>query len=74
VGKGGLVKDPALQREALARVALSSRQSGYAVLGARASNVTGATGNREFFLWLRAEGAGLAASEIEAMAETAVGK
>lgn len=72
VGKGGLVKDPALQRQALARVALSSRQLGYAVLGACASSVSGATGNREFFLRLRAAGAGLAADELEAMAERAV--
>lgn len=72
VGKRGLVKDPALQREALARVALSSRQLGYAVLGACASPVSGATGNREFFLWLRVEGAGLAEDEIEGMAEKAV--
>jgi 23S rRNA (cytidine1920-2'-O)/16S rRNA (cytidine1409-2'-O)-methyltransferase len=72
VGKGGLVKDPALQRGALARVALSSRGLGYAVLGARASSVGGATGNREFFLHLRASGDGLGPDEIESMAEKAV--
>jgi 23S rRNA (cytidine1920-2'-O)/16S rRNA (cytidine1409-2'-O)-methyltransferase len=72
VGKGGLVKDAALQRGAIARVALSSRQSGYAVLGARASDVRGATGNREFFLWLRRGDGGLPPDEIEAMALRAV--
>ena len=73
VGRGGLVKDPVLQQGAIARVALSSRQSGYAVLGARASDVAGATGNREFFLWLRKSGGGLAPDEIERMAQRAVG-
>jgi 23S rRNA (cytidine1920-2'-O)/16S rRNA (cytidine1409-2'-O)-methyltransferase len=73
VGKGGIVKDPALQCRALARVALSSRELGYAVIGACASALTGATGNREFFLYLRASGAGLQPEAIEAMAERVVG-
>jgi 23S rRNA (cytidine1920-2'-O)/16S rRNA (cytidine1409-2'-O)-methyltransferase len=72
VGRGGLVKDPRLQQGAIARVALSSRQSGYAVLGARASQVRGATGNREFFLWLRKSDGGLPPDEIETLAEAAV--
>jgi 23S rRNA (cytidine1920-2'-O)/16S rRNA (cytidine1409-2'-O)-methyltransferase len=72
VGRGGLVKDPQLQRRAIARVALSSRLSGYAVLGARASQVRGATGNREFFLWLRKSEGGLPPDEIETLAEAAV--
>lgn len=73
VGKGGLVTDPALQRQALARVALSSRELGYAVLAACASVVAGATGNREFFLHMRASGPGLPTDAIPAMAERAVG-
>ena len=72
VGRGGLVKDPLLQQGAIARVALSSRKSGYAVLGARASVVRGATGNREFFLWLRKSDGGLPPDEIEALAQAAV--
>jgi 23S rRNA (cytidine1920-2'-O)/16S rRNA (cytidine1409-2'-O)-methyltransferase len=73
VGKGGLVKDRKLQCGALARVALSSRELGYAVIGACASPLTGAQGNREFFLQLRASGGGLPPDAIEAMAERAVG-
>jgi 23S rRNA (cytidine1920-2'-O)/16S rRNA (cytidine1409-2'-O)-methyltransferase len=72
VGRGGLVKDPLLQQQAIARVALSSRQSGYAVLDARASAVRGATGNREFFLWLRKGDGGLPPDEIERLAAAAV--
>jgi 23S rRNA (cytidine1920-2'-O)/16S rRNA (cytidine1409-2'-O)-methyltransferase len=73
VGKGGLVKDKALQRGALARVALSSRELGYAVVGACASAISGAAGNREFFLLLRASGEGLEPGAIEALAERVVG-
>ena len=73
VSKGGLVKDPALQSRALARVALSSLELGYAVRGACASAVAGAMGNREFFLHMRESGAGLGPDEIEAMAKRVVG-
>jgi 23S rRNA (cytidine1920-2'-O)/16S rRNA (cytidine1409-2'-O)-methyltransferase len=72
VGRGGLVKDAALQRRTLARVALSCRELGYAVVGACASPIAGATGNREFFLHLRNGGEGLGEDAIEAMAEEAV--
>lgn len=72
VGKGGLVKDRALQCQALSRVALSCRRLGYAVFGARASALAGATGNREFFLHLRERGEGIGEREIEAMAQRAV--
>jgi 23S rRNA (cytidine1920-2'-O)/16S rRNA (cytidine1409-2'-O)-methyltransferase len=72
VGRGGLVKDPRLRQQALARVALSCREMGYAVIAACASDVAGAAGNRELFLHLRARGTGLAPDEIEAMATRAV--
>lgn len=73
VGKGGLVKEPGLRRQALTRVALSCRALGYAVLGACAARVRGATGNQEYFLHLRACGGGLAEGAIETMAREAVG-
>jgi hypothetical protein len=45
---------------------------GYAIVGACPSPITGAEGNREFFLHLRTGGAGLAATELEeAMREVA---
>jgi 23S rRNA (cytidine1920-2'-O)/16S rRNA (cytidine1409-2'-O)-methyltransferase len=56
VGRGGVVSDPALQLQALVRVALGARELGYAVRGACASPITGARGNREFFLHLRLDG------------------
>lgn len=73
VGRGGLVKDPELQRRALARVALSSRDLGFAVLAACASPLPGATGNREFFLHLRVGGPGQDERRIERMSAEAVG-
>jgi 23S rRNA (cytidine1920-2'-O)/16S rRNA (cytidine1409-2'-O)-methyltransferase len=66
VGRGGLVKDPALQAEALATVARRAHENlGYAIVGACPSPVAGAEGNREFFLHLRPGGAGLGAAELE---------
>lgn len=66
VGRGGLVKDPALHAEVLARVAGEARgRLGYAIVSACPSPIAGAEGNREFFLHLRPEGPGLAANELE---------
>lgn len=73
VGRGGLVKDPALHRKALAQVALSCLALGYAVIGACPSPLPGAKGNREFFLHLGVHGPGLEAEEIDAMAGRATG-
>jgi 23S rRNA (cytidine1920-2'-O)/16S rRNA (cytidine1409-2'-O)-methyltransferase len=66
VGRGGLVKDAALHGDALAGVASrSAADHGYAIVGACPSPITGAEGNREFFLHLRPGGPGLAATELE---------
>jgi 23S rRNA (cytidine1920-2'-O)/16S rRNA (cytidine1409-2'-O)-methyltransferase len=56
VGKGGVVRDASLRREALVTVALAARELGAAVLGFASSGLPGPKGNRETFLWL-AEGA-----------------
>jgi 23S rRNA (cytidine1920-2'-O)/16S rRNA (cytidine1409-2'-O)-methyltransferase len=53
VGRGGLVKDPERHRQALAAVAEGAQATlDFAVRGACASPIAGATGNREFFLHL----------------------
>jgi 23S rRNA (cytidine1920-2'-O)/16S rRNA (cytidine1409-2'-O)-methyltransferase len=62
VGKGGLVKDPQLHLQALVEVAAFAHGAGYEVRGACASPVTGATGNREFFLHLEVTHAPAAAA------------
>ncbi|MFQ5816668.1 MAG: TlyA family RNA methyltransferase [Terriglobia bacterium] len=53
VGKGGIVRDPALQQQAVEKIARAARQLGLEVCGVRESRLRGAPklrGNREFFL------------------------
>ncbi|HEX6739241.1 MAG TPA: TlyA family RNA methyltransferase [Vicinamibacteria bacterium] len=72
VGRGGLVTDPGLHRTALAAVARQAQPLGYAVRAACASPITGAEGNREFFLHLREGGAAAPPEAIDAMMTSAV--
>jgi 23S rRNA (cytidine1920-2'-O)/16S rRNA (cytidine1409-2'-O)-methyltransferase len=53
VGKHGLVTDPAIHDAVIARVTDAAAAAGFARLGMTPSPITGATGNREFFLHLR---------------------
>jgi 23S rRNA (cytidine1920-2'-O)/16S rRNA (cytidine1409-2'-O)-methyltransferase len=55
VGKGGVVRDPALRREVLVSVARSGIELGASVQGFASSGLPGPKGNRETFVWL-AEG------------------
>jgi 23S rRNA (cytidine1920-2'-O)/16S rRNA (cytidine1409-2'-O)-methyltransferase len=55
LGKGGVVRDVALRREAIAGVAACARELGAAVMGFAPSGLPGPKGNRETFAWL-AEG------------------
>jgi 23S rRNA (cytidine1920-2'-O)/16S rRNA (cytidine1409-2'-O)-methyltransferase len=55
VGKGGVIHDPALRREAIGAVAARARELGAAVVGFAPSGLPGPAGNRETFAWL-AEG------------------
>jgi 23S rRNA (cytidine1920-2'-O)/16S rRNA (cytidine1409-2'-O)-methyltransferase len=59
VGRGGIVRDPALHREVLEGLALWSAGAGLAVQGLCASPITGAEGNVEFFFHLAPGGEGL---------------
>ena len=56
VGKGGVVRDDALRREAVDGIAAFARETGYEVLGEAESRVSGPKGNREVFLRLRWRG------------------
>jgi 23S rRNA (cytidine1920-2'-O)/16S rRNA (cytidine1409-2'-O)-methyltransferase len=74
VGRGGVVSDPALHRQALRDVAWAAQhEMGYGLTGACASPITGAEGNREFFLHLARDGAPLPLARFEAMLSEAVG-
>jgi 23S rRNA (cytidine1920-2'-O)/16S rRNA (cytidine1409-2'-O)-methyltransferase len=50
VGKGGIVRDPHLHREAVAKVSRKAAELGFSELAHTESKLPGAGGNREFFL------------------------
>lgn len=52
VGKGGVVRDPAVRAEAVARVRREAEGMGLRVRGEADSVLPGPKGNREVFLWL----------------------
>ncbi|MFZ5447458.1 MAG: TlyA family RNA methyltransferase [Thermodesulfobacteriota bacterium] len=58
VGKGGVVRDPHLQREAVQRVAASAAALGFTVSPAFPSPLKGPKGNQEYFLYLIASESG----------------
>jgi 23S rRNA (cytidine1920-2'-O)/16S rRNA (cytidine1409-2'-O)-methyltransferase len=66
LGKGGVVRDPALRREAVAGVAASARELGAAVMGFAPSGLPGPAGNRETFAWLAEGSRAGALSDVEA--------
>ena len=53
VGKGGLVTDPEVHDAVVARTAEAASAAGLTRAGMTPSPITGAKGNREFFLYLR---------------------
>jgi 23S rRNA (cytidine1920-2'-O)/16S rRNA (cytidine1409-2'-O)-methyltransferase len=54
VGKGGVVRDPAVHERVLEQVTEQAQSWGADVLGVADSGLLGPKGNREFFLYLRA--------------------
>jgi 23S rRNA (cytidine1920-2'-O)/16S rRNA (cytidine1409-2'-O)-methyltransferase len=52
IGKGGVVRDAATRRDALASAAAAANQAGAAVMGVVSSGLPGPKGNRESFLHL----------------------
>lgn len=52
VGKGGVVRDPGLRREALVAVGEAARALGASVMGYAGSGLPGPKGNLETFLWI----------------------
>jgi 23S rRNA (cytidine1920-2'-O)/16S rRNA (cytidine1409-2'-O)-methyltransferase len=68
VGKGGVVRDPALRREALVAVAAAGEELGASVLGLASSGLPGPAGNRETFVWLGENGRSGAVADLAAAA------
>ena len=56
VGKGGLVLDPAVHERVIAEVSDAALHAGFTRVNVTPSPITGATGNREFFLHLQYDG------------------
>lgn len=69
VGKGGVVRDPALRREALVSVASVARELGATVLGFASSGLPGPKGNRESFAWLAETGRPGGVEDLDAAAQ-----
>jgi 23S rRNA (cytidine1920-2'-O)/16S rRNA (cytidine1409-2'-O)-methyltransferase len=68
VGKGGVVRDPALRRSALVSVASAAVELGASVVGFASSGLPGPAGNRETFVWLAEGGRAGARSDLEVAA------
>ncbi len=68
IGKGGVVTDPGLRREAIVAVGRAAEAEGAAVLGLASSGLPGPAGNRETFAWLAEGGREGALEDLEAAA------
>lgn len=53
VGKGGIIKDPAVHRQVLEAILFWAERSGLALGGLTRSSIEGADGNVEFLAWWR---------------------
>jgi 23S rRNA (cytidine1920-2'-O)/16S rRNA (cytidine1409-2'-O)-methyltransferase len=71
VGKGGVVRDPALRREALISVGRGAVELGASVMGYASSGLPGPKGNRETFVWLAEPARAGALADVEAAAAAA---
>jgi 23S rRNA (cytidine1920-2'-O)/16S rRNA (cytidine1409-2'-O)-methyltransferase len=53
VGKGGIVRDEKLQKDAIEKVTAAGIAAGLEFIGSKESAITGREGNREFFVLFR---------------------
>jgi 23S rRNA (cytidine1920-2'-O)/16S rRNA (cytidine1409-2'-O)-methyltransferase len=65
VGKGGVVRDPALRAAAVTAVAAAAAARGWGARAVTTSPLPGPSGNVEFFLWLRRGEPTVTADDIE---------
>lgn len=64
IGKGGIVRDPAVHREVLESLLAWTPTQGLMPRGLVRSSITGSDGNVEYLLWLRADGLQSADSNV----------
>lgn len=71
VGKGGVVRDPAAHRDAIASVIAAGRALNWKARGLVGSPITGPAGNHEYLLWLGGSGDSSVTSEVTEAVVTA---
>ena len=69
LGRGGVVRDPALRAESVLAVARTAQELGWGTAGVARSPLPGPSGNVEFFLWLRQDAGPPDETRIAAAAE-----
>ncbi|MDQ1740082.1 MAG: rRNA (cytidine1920-2-O)/16S rRNA (cytidine1409-2-O)-methyltransferase [Pseudonocardiales bacterium] len=69
LGRGGVVREPALRAESVLAVARAAHELGWGTAGAARSPLPGPSGNVEFFLWLRRDAGPADPAAISAVAE-----
>jgi 23S rRNA (cytidine1920-2'-O)/16S rRNA (cytidine1409-2'-O)-methyltransferase len=69
VGKGGIVRDPAVHRDVLIEVARGLARAGLPVTSAIASPITGRDGNREFLVLIERGADPVAAEALAAVVD-----
>ena len=69
LGRGGVVRDPALRAESVLAVARTAQELGWGMAGVARSPLPGPSGNVEFFLWLRQDAGPPDETRIAAAAE-----
>jgi len=72
VGRGGIVRDPALHRSALISVAGAARAAGWIVAAVAPSAIRGAEGNVEFFIHLARGDAAPPEPDLESAVDAAI--
>jgi len=68
LGRGGVVREPALRAESVLAVARTAQQLGWGTAGVARSPLPGPSGNVEFFLWLRQDAGPADPAAIHAVA------
>jgi 23S rRNA (cytidine1920-2'-O)/16S rRNA (cytidine1409-2'-O)-methyltransferase len=72
VGRGGVVRDAEVRRDAVLQVAGAAAGAGLGVFGVHRSPLPGPAGNVEYFLWLRRDVAGRSPGDVDAAVRRAV--
>lgn len=69
VGKGGVVRDPALRAGAVETIGRAAAALGWGAAGVSASGLPGPAGNVEYFLWLRRDAPPLRGDDVRRAVE-----